>query len=119
MKVQTKDDRVSFVDICAGIGGFRLGLEPLGFKCVQSIEINKDCVDTYNANFNDCIIPSNLFDYSPCDINDHDILCSGFPCQPFSIAGKRLGLKDERGILIEKIIEIAIVKQPKILFLAL
>ena len=81
----------SFVDICAGIGGFRIGLEKLGHKCVQSVEIDEDCIKTYNENFSKNIQPKDIFDLKVEEFRDHDILCAGFPCQPFSIAGKRLG----------------------------
>ena len=77
-----------FVDLFAGIGGFRLGLTSLDGECVYSSEWDKHSVATYTSWYNDYEIDQQDFrsiDYSK--IPDHDILCGGFPCQPFSLAG--------------------------------
>jgi DNA (cytosine-5)-methyltransferase 1 len=75
-----------FIDLFAGIGGFRIAFENLGCQCVFSSEWNKFSKQTYEANFND--IPHGDITLIPTDeIPDHDILTAGFPCQPFSIAG--------------------------------
>jgi DNA (cytosine-5)-methyltransferase 1 len=100
------------IDLFAGIGGIRLGFETHGCENVFSSEWDKDAQKMYAANFGD--IPHgdiNLIE--PNDIPNHDILLAGFPCQPFSIAGKGLGFSDTRGTLffnIEKILE---VKKPR------
>jgi len=106
----------TFADLCAGIGGFRIGLESLGGSCVFSSDINENCEKTYFANHN--------ARYDEYDINESnfpsvDILCGGFPCQPFSIAGKKIGFNDERGTVFFKIASIAKVAKPKIIFLEL
>jgi len=106
-----------FVDYCAGIGGFRFALEKLGLTCVHSVEIDSDCTKTYNENFNVSISPTSILDLKSEHLPNFDILCSGFPCQPFSIAGKLKGLNDKRGNIILKIIDICKVKQPKAVFL--
>jgi len=106
---------MKFLDVFAGIGGFRLALELEGFKCIGSIEINHHCRRFYQSIFN----TSNEFyhdDILSIDVNkipDFDVMTAGFPCQPFSNAGKREGLRDERGSKIwEKMFEILRIKQP-------
>lgn len=106
----------TFIDLFAGIGGFRIALESHGLNCVFSSEWDKDSQMTYQANFNE--IPQG--DITKIDeklIPDHDIMCGGFPCQAFSISGKRDGFKDARGTLFFDIARIAKHKQPKVLFL--
>jgi DNA (cytosine-5)-methyltransferase 1 len=115
--------KLRFIDLFAGVGGFHLGMSKIGAKCVFASEINKFARVTYKENFyKDC---PELFDNgyfnddimaltSPGDqIPDFDILCGGFPCQPFSQAGKKKGFEDERGNMFFKICEIIKEKQPK------
>ena len=107
---------MTFIDLFAGIGGFRLALESLGAKCVFSSEIDKHARETYEMNFND--IPSgDITKISENDIPDHDILCGGFPCQPFSIGGEKKGFDDTRGTLFFDIARIVKAKQPKVVFM--
>ncbi len=100
------------IDLFAGIGGIRLGFEAYHCKNVFTSEWDKDAQVMYEANFGEKPHGDiNLI--SPSDIPNHDILLAGFPCQPFSIAGKGLGFTDTRGTLffnIEKILE---VKKPR------
>jgi DNA (cytosine-5)-methyltransferase 1 len=108
---------ITFADFFAGIGGFRLGLSSLNWKCVYTCEIDPDSVKTYNSNYN---VSEKPIDISEIDISAlpyFDVFCGGFPCQPFSIAGKRKGVDDHRGKFIGRIIKIAEVKKPKIVFL--
>jgi DNA (cytosine-5)-methyltransferase 1 len=107
----------TFADLCAGIGGFRLGLESLGGKCMFSSDINLDCEKTYFANHNEKYDEYNIFDIDESNFPSVDVLCAGFPCQPFSIAGKRIGFDDERGTVFFKIASIAKTSKPKIIFL--
>lgn len=107
----------TFADLCAGIGGFRLGLESLGGKCVFSSDINKVCEQTYEANHKSSYDVYDIFDIKEQYFPSVDILCAGFPCQPFSIAGKQNGFEDDRGIVFFKIASIAKIAQPKIIFL--
>ncbi|WP_444920871.1 DNA cytosine methyltransferase [Microbulbifer sp. CnH-101-G] len=109
--------KMKFVDYCAGIGGFRLPLEKLGLECVHTCELDSDCIKTYNQNYNESLHVSDLLSLNIKDIPDFDLLCSGFPCQPFSIAGKQKGLSDSRGNIILKIIEICKEKKPSVVFL--
>ena len=101
-----------FIDLFSGIGGFRIAFENLGCKCVFSSEIDKQARETYKVNFGE--YPSgDIFEIKAKDIPDHDILCAGFPCQPFSIAGKRLGFEDARGTLFFEVARIIKEKRPK------
>lgn len=78
----------TFIDLFAGIGGTRLGLEAAGGRCVFTSEYDKFCVQTYRANFRpDHPIAGDIRKVQPESIPDHDLLVAGFPCQPFSIAG--------------------------------
>jgi len=107
----------TFADLCAGIGGFRLGLESLGGKCLFSSDLNLECEKTYKSNHGDCYDEYNIFDIKENDFSSVDVLCAGFPCQPFSIAGKKTGFDDERGTVFFKILSIAKASKPKIVFL--
>ncbi|MBL0721291.1 MAG: DNA cytosine methyltransferase [Sulfurovum sp.] len=103
---------IKFIDLFAGIGGFRLAFESVSAKCVFSAEIDKHACKTYQDNFGDnpfCDVST----LDPKEIPDFDILCVGFPCQPFSIAGKRKGFTETRGTLFFDIERIIQAKQPK------
>jgi DNA (cytosine-5)-methyltransferase 1 len=107
----------TFLDTFAGIGGFRLALESLGGKCVLSSEIDPTACVTYEANFGER--PSgDIRRIMDGDVPDHDILCGGFCCQTFSLAGKKTGFSDEtRGTLFFEIARIAAAKRPAAVFL--
>lgn len=118
-----------FIDLFAGIGGFHIAMHNLGGDCVFVSEWDKNCVKTYTENFKE--IAPNVFEnglpnknfvgditkVNPEDIPDHDVLCGGFPCQPFSQAGYKLGFEDTRGTLFFNIANIIKVKKPKAVFL--
>src|SRR6185437_1801106 len=111
-----KEFRFTFIDLFAGIGGFRLALEKLNGKCLFSLEIDKDCAETYKVNFGE-FPQGDIAKIDPRTIPNHDILCAGFPCQPFSISGKKKGFNDTRGTLIFTILKIIKEKEPKVIFL--
>ncbi len=101
-----------FVDLFAGIGGFRLAAETLDWECVFSSEIDAECRRTYVANFGD--VPAG--DIRAIDaqaIPDHEVLLAGFPCQPFSIIGKMDGMRDTRGTLYFEIARVVRTKRPR------
>ncbi|GAA7429878.1 DNA cytosine methyltransferase [Helicobacter pylori] len=104
---------LTFMDFCSGIGGGRLGLEQCDLKCVGHAEINHEALRTYELFFGDTNNFGDLMRINPNDLPDFDALISGFPCQAFSINGKRKGLEDERGTIIYGLIRILKVKQPK------
>lgn len=101
------------MDFCSGIGGGRLGLEQCHLKCVGHAEINHEALRTYELFFKDTYNFGDLMRINPNDLPDFDALISGFPCQAFSINGKRKGLEDERGTIIYGLIRILKVKQPE------
>lgn len=106
----------TFIDLFAGIGGFRIGLERLGGKCVFSSEIDKHAVATYQSNFGEK--PAGDITKIPAgEIPDHDVLCGGFPCQPFSVSGKQLGFEDARGTLFFEVMRLVAAKRPRAVFL--
>jgi len=108
---------LKFFDLFAGIGGFRLGLERVGFECVGSCEIDSYCEQVYSKNFGEGYEYHDARQLDASTIQDFDILTAGFPCQAFSYAGKRMGFADTRGTLFLEIARIAEQKRPKILFL--
>ncbi|MGL5014666.1 MAG: DNA cytosine methyltransferase [Bacteroidales bacterium] len=100
------------IDLFAGIGGIRLGFEAFGCDNVFSSEWDKAAQKMYEENFGEKPF-GDINDILPSDIPDHDILLAGFPCQPFSIAGKGLGFADTRGTLFFNIEAILQAKQPQ------
>ena len=123
-----KKKELTFIDLFAGIGGFHYAFHELGLDCVFASEIDNNARKSYQKNFS-ALSPdlfaedSYLFnrDINALDLKqipDHDILCGGFPCQPFSIAGYRKGLKDiGRGDLVFNIVEVIEEKKPEVVFL--
>jgi len=110
---------LTFFDLFSGIGGFRLGLEREGYKCVGFCEINKYATKLYKAYFNTEgeVEYHDAREIIPEELPDFDVLTAGFPCQAFSIAGKKRGFNDSRGSLFFEIIRIAKIKKPTYLFL--
>ena len=92
--------KLTFIDLFAGIGGMRLGFENAGCECVLTCEIDENALKTYKANFKSDakhIYHNDILTLYKTSVPTHDILVAGFPCQPYSIAGLRKGLTDERG----------------------
>lgn len=110
---------MKFIDLFAGIGGFRLGFEAaakqLGIKteCVFSSEIKAHALTVYRANFNHESIHGDITQIPTDEIPDFDVLLAGFPCQAFSNAGKRLGFLDTRGTMFFEVERILAAKQPQ------
>ena len=111
-----KNTKFTFIDLFAGIGGMRIAFQNLGGKCVFSSELDEQAQKTYAINFGD-IPDGDITKINENEIPDHDILVGGFPCQAFSIAGKRGGFNDTRGTLFFDVARIIKAKQPKAFFL--
>ena len=113
-----KKPTFTFIDLFAGIGGFRLAMQNLGGKCVYTSEWDEQAKKTYHANFGEIpfgdITKKENKEFIP---DNFDILCAGFPCQAFSIAGKRGGFEDTRGTLFFDVAKIIKNKKPKAIFL--
>ncbi|NBV92483.1 MAG: DNA cytosine methyltransferase [Flavobacteriia bacterium] len=115
---EPKNIKFTFIDLFAGIGGFRLAFQNLGGKCVFTSEWDEQAQKTYQANFGEIPFGDITKDETKKFIPDgFDVLCAGFPCQAFSIAGKRGGFEDTRGTLFFDVAEIVRQKQPKAIFL--
>jgi DNA (cytosine-5)-methyltransferase 1 len=107
-----------FIDLFAGIGGFRIAMQNLGGKCVFTSEWDKEAQKTYKANFGE--VPFGDITKEETKIifqKNLMLLCAGFPCQAFSIAGKRGGFEDTRGTLFFDVAEIIKKHKPKAIFL--
>lgn len=108
---------MKFIDLFAGIGGFHKALHELGHECVFASELDPVLRETYKLNWGKNInIHGDIRKIVKDNIKiipDHDILCAGFPCQPFSKAGKQLGRQDERGTLFDEIVKILETRTPK------
>lgn len=111
-----KNATFTFIDLFAGIGGMRIAFQNLGGECVFSSEIDDHAQKTYEINFGEKPY-GDITKINEKDVPDHDILVGGFPCQAFSIAGKRGGFKDTRGTLFFDVARIIKEKQPKAFFL--
>lgn len=112
-----KRKKLKFIDLFAGLGGFHIALHSLGHKCVFASEINDDLRKLYKINHNlECHGDINAINVK--SIPKHDIICAGFPCQPFSKAGKQNGLEDpNNGNFFNRIMEIANMHKPEYIFL--
>lgn len=104
------------IDLFCGIGGFRLGLAPLGPKFVFACDIDRQAREAYKTRFGE-MPAGDITQINARDIPDHDLLCAGFPCQSFSVTGNRKGFRDGRGQLFYEIIRIAKAKRPQLLLL--
>ncbi len=113
-----KNYTFKFIDLFAGIGGFRMAMQNLGGKCVFTSEWDENAKKTYRANYGETpfgdITKERTKNYIP---DDFDVLCAGFPCQAFSIAGKRGGFEDTRGTLFFDVAEVIKNRKPKAIFL--
>lgn len=110
------ESKFTFIDLFAGVGGFHLAMESLGGECVFASEIDTDCQDVYESNFG--MRP--FGDIQPLtdekvssSIPEHDVLCAGFPCQPFSKSGYQRGMNETRGTLFFNILKILEARKPR------
>lgn len=104
-----------FVDLFAGLGGFHVAMASMKGRCVFACDIDEDCREVYEANFG--IKPHGdirpLTEGRICHVPDHDVLCAGFPCQPFSKSGFQRGMDEARGTLFFNILRVLKARRPK------
>ena len=122
--LKNNTNEIRYVDLCSGIGGFRVAIDEYNktnkkyeFKCVLSADIKQDAIDTYNINFNEKNKKLDINNLKIEDIPKFNLLCSGFPCQPFSTAGNKKGFSDNRGGIIFKIIDLCKYHKPSVVIL--
>ena len=111
---------MKFIDFFSGIGGFRLGMEMAGHECVGHCEIDKYADKSYRSMHNvkeNEFYANDITRIEPADLPDAECYCGGFPCQSFSIAGKRGGFDDTRGTLFFEVMRLANVRRPQYLLL--
>ena len=108
----------TIADVFAGIGGFHLAADRLGATCVFACEVNAAARKTYAANFSvtDASFATDIVAVSKGAVPDFDVLCAGFPCQPFSIAGAREGFADPRGTMFFELAKLLEAKRPRAFF---
>ncbi len=109
-------EKLKYIDLFCGIGGFRIALDSLGHSCVFSSDWDKEAQKSYKNNYGE-LPEGDITKIEESNIPSHDLICAGFPCQPFSISGKQLGFDDKRGNLFYEIARIAEYHQPKYLIL--
>ena len=112
-------NEIKYIDLCSGIGGFRVALESIDLHstCVLSADIKQDAIDTYNLNFDENNEITDIYTLKNEDIKPFDLLCAGFPCQPWSSSGLKKGFSDKRGGMIFKIIDICQYHKPRFVVL--
>ena len=112
----TDTTSIRYVDLFCGIGGFHQAMSQLGGICVMACDSDKDCREVYETNYGITPFP-NVKDIDVSTMPDFDVLCAGFPCQAFSNGGKKKCFEDDRGLLFDEIVRIALAKRPKFMFL--
>lgn len=113
--ISQNDHHLKAIELFAGIGGFHLGLSSANIPVIWANDVDSLACQVYRSNFGDhAIQQADIREINIKDIPDHDLLTAGFPCQPFSPAGKKQGVRDSlRGTLFENIIDIIASKQPR------
>ena len=107
---------LKYVDLFCGIGSFHYSFKKLGWECIMSCDTDKAAKETYKENYNQDPL-GDIIEINPENISSFDILCAGFPCQPFSQCGKQKGFNDERGTLFFHIMKFVKFHKPKIIIL--
>jgi DNA (cytosine-5)-methyltransferase 1 len=107
----------TYIELFAGIGGFRVALDAMGGRCVFASEIDRFARDSYAANHGGELPAGDIARIDARSVPSHDLLTAGFPCQPFSFSGARRGFGDTRGTLFREIVRLVRAHQPKALLL--
>lgn len=110
------NENIKFIDLFCGIGSFHYSFKEFNWECVMACDFDETVKETYKENYG--MIPLNdIIDIEPNTIPNYDVLCAGFPCQPFSQCGKQKGFDDERGTLFFHIMKFVNFHKPKIIIL--
>jgi DNA (cytosine-5)-methyltransferase 1 len=115
-KNEQQIQQVKFIDLFCGIGSFHYSFEKLGFKCVMASDICESAKNTYKQNYGMDVL-DDICEIDPSKIEDYDILCAGFPCQPFSQAGHHKGFEDSRGTMFSQVMRFVKQNIPKVVIL--
>ena len=107
---------IKYIDLFCGIGSFHYSFKKFNFKCIMACDIYKAACNTYKLNFNQEPL-GNICDIDPETLDEYDILCAGFPCQPFSQAGKKKGFDDKRGTMFSQVMKFIKINEPRIIIL--
>lgn len=114
--MSTATPPISFVDLFCGIGSFHYSFRPLGWQCVMACDSNPVARETYAANY-EMHPRADIADIDPVTVPPYDVLCAGFPCQPFSQCGQHKGFDDARGTLFFHIMKFVRYHSPRIILL--
>ena len=109
-------NQVKYIDLFCGMGSFHYSFQKLGFKCVMASDIYNPAKENYKNNY-DIDVLGDICDIDPSSIESYDILCAGFPCQPFSQAGHHKGFEDSRGTMFSQVMRFVKTNIPKIVIL--
>ena len=107
---------VRYIDLFCGMGSFHYSFRKFGFECIMSCDNYKAARDNYEVNYNQIPL-GDICDIDPQTLDDYDILCAGFPCQPFSNAGKHKGFNDKRGTMFSQVMKFVKINKPSIIIL--
>lgn len=113
---ENQSNQVKYIDLFCGMGSFHYSFQKLGFKCVMASDIYKPAKENYKKNYNIDVL-DDICDIEPSNIEPYDILCAGFPCQPFSQAGHHKGFKDSRGTMFSQVMRFVKTNIPKVVVL--
>ena len=105
-----------YIDLFCGMGSFHYSFQKLGFKCVMASDIYEPAKENYKKNYNINVL-DDICEIDPSSIETYDILCAGFPCQPFSQAGHQKGFKDSRGTMFSQVMRFVKTNVPKVIIL--
>lgn len=107
---------IKFIDLFCGIGSFHYSFKPLGWECIMSCDIDNAAKETYKENYATTPL-GDITQIDPKNIEAFDVLCAGFPCQPFSNCGQHKGFEDERGTMFFHIMKFVKYHKPKVIIL--
>lgn len=113
---ENQTNQVKYIDLFCGMGSFHYSFQQLGFKCVMASDIYKPAKENYKKNYNIDVL-GDICDIDPSNIESYDILCAGFPCQPFSQAGHHKGFEDSRGTMFSQVMRFVKTNTPKVVIL--